>query len=172
MLWASELAEIISLGHFPTCFVSKKWHWKQSRSNSSSCLAQFSSLELTNVLVLLQQLWSEVYTYECWASACIVVFESACQGLLLSLLPLKTGDWICCSASREVTQIQWCAFPSFLSFGSLVPLFPWKFTLEFQTFLVLAARFAICHWDMAFFLSGGAGVRLGLCFLSQRFLLR
>jgi len=133
-MWTSELAEIISLAHLPNCFVSKKWHWEQSRSNNSSCLAQFSSLKLTNVLALLQQLWSEVCTYGCWISAWMLVFESACQGLLLSLLPLKTGDWIHCSASRDVTQIQWCAFPSFLSFGSLHPLFPWKLTLEFQTF--------------------------------------
>lgn len=133
MLWASELAEIISLAHLPTCFVSKKWHWKQSRSHNSSCLAQFSSLKLTNVLVLLQQLWSKVCTSGCWTSAWILVFESACQGLRLSLLPLKISGWIC-SASREVTRIQWCAFPSYLSFKSLLPLLPWKFTLDFQIF--------------------------------------
>lgn len=76
--------------------LSTKWHWKRSRSNHSSCLAQFGIWGNKNVLVLLHQLWSKVCTCGCWMSAQMLVLESR----------ISLG-----SASRKVAQKQWWAFP-------------------------------------------------------------
>lgn len=87
-IYFPHVVEIMYLPHLPTCLYRVALKAEQEQP-----LFLFSSvwhLKLTNVLVLLHQLWSEVCTCGCCMSAQMLVLESS----------ISPG-----SASRNVVQI-------------------------------------------------------------------